>query len=167
MACFPPWKVRISAYDSAHVCLRAVADCGFPRCAFLKTTPARAPYGLRRWFCRCCLSSAHGSVRAAPRSPLSAPDVCQAGEDVVCRLNVRHAPRFADAAGTLAISHLMTGETASLSFSAPQALTLTPLSGGAVTLTLQKAEIHDIFGLCRFPRSRRNRIHAGRSSPAF
>ena len=34
---------------------------------------------------------------------LSAPDVCQAGEDVVCRMNVRHAPRFADAAGTLAI----------------------------------------------------------------
>lgn len=82
---------------------------------------------------------------------LSAPDVCQAGEDVVCRLNVRHAPYFADAAGTLAISHLMTGETASLSFSAPQALTLPSLSGGAVTLTLQKAEIRDIFGLCRFP----------------
>lgn len=82
---------------------------------------------------------------------LSAPDVCHAGEDVVCRLNVRHAPYFADAAGTLAIAHLMTGETALLSFSAPQALTLPPLSGGAVTLTLQKAEIRDIFGLCRFP----------------
>ena len=82
---------------------------------------------------------------------LSAPDVCQAGESVVCRLNVQHAPYFADAAGTLAISHLMTGETASLSFSAPQSLTLPPLSGGAVTLTLQKAEIRDIFGLCRFP----------------
>lgn len=82
---------------------------------------------------------------------LSAPDVCQAGEDVVCRLNVRHAPRFADAAGTLAISHLMTGETASLDFPANQSLTLPPLSGGAVTLALQKAEIRDIFGLCRFP----------------
>ena len=70
-----------------------------------------------------------GSRRAA--FSLSAPDVCQAGEDVVCRMNVRHAPRFADAAGTLALSHLMTGETASLSFSAPQALTLPPLSGGA------------------------------------
>ena len=82
---------------------------------------------------------------------LSAPDVCQAGEGVVCRMNVRHAPRFADAAGTLAISHLMTGETASLSFSAPQVLTLPPLSGGAVTLALESTEIRDIFGLCRFP----------------
>lgn len=90
-----------------------------------------------------------GSRRAA--FSLSAPDVCQAGEDVVCRLNVRHAPYFADAAGTLAISHLMTGETASLSFSAPQALTLPPLSGGAVTLALESTEIRDIFGLCRFP----------------
>lgn len=82
---------------------------------------------------------------------LSAPDVCQAGEDVVCRLNVQHAPYFADAAGTLAIVHLLTEETASLDFPANQSLTLPPLSGGVVTLTLQKAEIRDIFGLCRFP----------------
>ena len=72
-----------------------------------------------------------GSRRAA--FSLSAPDVCQAGEDVVCRMNVRRAPYFADAAGTLAIAHLMTGETASLDFPANQSLTLPPLSGGAVT----------------------------------
>ncbi|MEI3406435.1 MAG: hypothetical protein V8Q79_07640 [Christensenellales bacterium] len=96
---------------------------------------------------------------------LSAPDVCQAGEDVVCRMNVRHAPRFADAAGTLATSHLMTGETASLSFSAPQALTLPPLSGGAVTLTLESRDSRH-FRAVPFSRSRRNRI-TWSSSPAF
>ena len=90
-----------------------------------------------------------GSRRAA--FSLSSPDVCQAREDVVCRMNVRHAPYFADAAGTLAIAHLLTEETASLDFPANQSLTLPPLSGGAVTLTLQKAEIRDIFGLCHFP----------------
>lgn len=114
----------------------------------MKTTPARVPV----WIASLVLPLLSilcawlGSRRAA--FSLSAPDVCQAGEDVVCRLNVRHAPYFADAAGTLAIAHLLTEETASLDFPANQSLTLPPLSSGAVTLTLAKSRDSRHFQGC-------------------